>query len=215
MKIICFEGVNGVGKSVICDYVQEQLTRDNYKVVRLREPGGTVIGEKILRPLLKNEQMLSAGLTPDSRLYLFLASRALNANLIKSITSTDYIILDRYTPSTLVYNGLEDGRNLEDVYELERHARKNIIPNITFYINAKDSEIVSRIWERDYTSQDFPELDIKYDLIEKTRRLQKYYHQANAYLRVNHYWNIKEIDNHDGQLDKAQYEIMRSINGVR
>jgi dTMP kinase len=154
MKVICFEGVNGVGKSVICDNICETLKRENFNVIRLREPGGSVIGEKILRPLLKNEQMVSASLTPDARLYLFLASRALNANYIKSVQDVDYIILDRYTPSTLVYNGLMEGKDLQQVYDMEKVARKDIIPDATFYIDAKDSEIVSRIWQRDYPKHD-------------------------------------------------------------
>lgn len=211
MKIICFEGVNGVGKSAICDKMHKELIGNRLKVLRLREPGGTVIGEDILRPLLKSDKIIN----PDARLYLFLASRAMNASLIESSRDIDYVILDRYTPSTLVYNGLASGKSMLDVYELERHARKDIKPDVTFYINAKSSEIVSRLWKRDHKDKEQNELFIKNDLLDETKRLQDYYMNVNSFLRVEQNWRIQEITNGDGQLDNSVYKIMGIINGIR
>lgn len=215
MKIICFEGVNGVGKSVICDQINKELNSLGLNVLRLREPGGTAFGEQVLRPILKNENAISAGLTPDARLYLFLASRAMNANVIEKTRYIDYVILDRYTPSTLVYNGLASGKSMLDVYELEKHARKDIKPDVTFYINAKTSEIVSRLWKRDYKGKEDNELVVKNNLLDETKRLQDYYMNVNSFLRVEQNWRIQEITNGDGQFEDSVYKIMGIINGIR
>jgi hypothetical protein len=52
-------------------------------------------------------------------------------------------------------------------------------------------------------------------ILETTARLQNYYMQANAFLRVHYRWPIHTINNKDGKLEDAVYNIMSRINGIR
>jgi dTMP kinase len=99
-------------------------------VILKREPGGTETGEKIRKILLEEE------VTPKAELFLFLASRNLLVMEIKRYLSEGYVVLlDRYTDSSVAYQGF--GRNLgkEIVEKLNDFATDGLVPDLTFYID--------------------------------------------------------------------------------
>ena len=106
MKIISFEGIEGVGKSTQINMLNEHLKDRGLKTKILREPGSTITGEKI-RDILLNS---SDGLADEAELLLMFASRA---QLIKEKvldSNLDFILFDRFYDASIAYQGY--GRDL-------------------------------------------------------------------------------------------------------
>ena len=106
MKLITFEGIEGVGKSTQINLILEWLTSKGYSTKLLREPGSTDFGEKIRELLLSKESNISA----HTELLLMFAARSemINKHLIGS--TNDFILCDRYYHASIAYQGY--GRKL-------------------------------------------------------------------------------------------------------
>ena len=105
MKIISFEGIEGVGKSTQINMLYDLLVKKKFKVLIFREPGSTDTGEKIRNILLNLDDSISV----FSELFLMFASRAqLIEEKIKN-ADCDFILLDRYYDASLAYQGYGRG----------------------------------------------------------------------------------------------------------
>ena len=106
MKLITFEGIEGVGKSTQINLILEWLTSKGYSTKLLREPGSTDFGEKIRELLLSKESNISV----HTELLLMFAARSemINKHLIGS--TNDFILCDRYYHASIAYQGY--GRKL-------------------------------------------------------------------------------------------------------
>src|SRR5437016_5748144 len=102
---ITFEGNDGSGKSTQLRLLQDRLMREGYPVTVTAEPGGTPIGIRIRRILLDsaNEE-----LRPVTELLLMFASRAQNVEQViqPALASGRIVLCDRFTDSTLAYQGV-------------------------------------------------------------------------------------------------------------
>ena len=106
MKLITFEGIEGVGKSTQINLILEWLISKGYSTKLLREPGSTDFGEKIRELLLSKESNIS---THTELLLMFAArSEMINKHLIGS--TNDFILCDRYYHASIAYQGY--GRKL-------------------------------------------------------------------------------------------------------
>ncbi|ANQ53866.1 thymidylate kinase [Thermosipho sp. 1063] len=142
---ITFEGIDGSGKSTQLDLLANYLEQKNKKVIKVREPGGTILGEKI-RDLLLNFPMNSR-----SELLLFLASRAqLVDEIIKPSLKKGYFVLaDRFTDSSIAYQGGARNLGIDLVEYLNSFATDNILPNIVFFIDVPVNIAITRILKKD------------------------------------------------------------------
>ena len=106
MKLISFEGIEGVGKSTQITLIQEWLKTKGLSSKLIREPGSTEFGEKIRELLLSNDSDISA----HSELLLMFAARAemVNEHLLNS--KEDILLCDRYYHASIAYQGY--GRRL-------------------------------------------------------------------------------------------------------
>lgn len=106
MKLITFEGIEGVGKSTQINLILEWLISKGYSTKLLREPGSTDFGEKIRELLLSKESNISA----HTELLLMFAARSemINKHLIGN--TNDFILCDRYYHASIAYQGY--GRKL-------------------------------------------------------------------------------------------------------
>ena len=106
MKLITFEGIEGVGKSTQINLILEWLISKGYSTKLLREPGSTDFGEKIRELLLSKESNISV----HTELLLMFAARSemINKHLIGS--TNDFILCDRYYHASIAYQGY--GRKL-------------------------------------------------------------------------------------------------------
>jgi len=108
-KFIVFEGVDSSGKSTQIKLLEEKLKREELSFSTYREPGGNILSEKI-RDILLDKTL---DICNESELMLFLAARAQNTSsgIKKELKNNNFVICDRYTDSSLVYQGF--GKNLD------------------------------------------------------------------------------------------------------
>ena len=216
-KVIVLEGVNGVGKSFIINKIHDYLAKKNYKIHSIREPGGTRFGEKIVRPIVKNQSM-EYKLNDVSRFHLYMAARADNIRYIQENTDRyDYFLIDRFTQSTLTYNLLETEYSFNQIYNIEKHARMNFIPTICFYLHGSTEMIIERVYKRDYDELIKEDGDLKLDTLrkmaDKTDKLKSLYVRANMHLEKNEGWEIESVFNGSNS-EFAYNKIIKKIEGL-
>lgn len=131
---ISFEGIDGCGKSTQVKMLMEKFKKEKIKSILVREPGGTLISEKI-RAILLDKNMNNMNYRTEA--FLMIASRAqLTKEVVIPKLQEGYIVVaDRYKDSTLAYQGA--GRNL-DINILDRmnkFATYDLNPDITFLMD--------------------------------------------------------------------------------
>lgn len=140
---ITFEGIDGSGKTTQIQLLKEELTKRGFKVEVFREPGGTVIAEKIRALLLD----AAFDIHPIAEMFLFSAARAqlTSQKIIPLLKQEVIVILDRFYDSTIAYQGygrqLLDERTIEVINEV---ATQNLTPDITFYLKISVEEAQNR-----------------------------------------------------------------------
>jgi dTMP kinase len=135
LPFIAFEGSEGSGKSTQVQRLASRLKRSGVSVLVTREPGGTPIGESI-RELLQFAPH-NAGMTPETELLLFEASRSqLVREVIKpSLQRAVCVIADRFFDSTTVYQGAARRLDRQIVERLNAFAIGDCVPDITFVLD--------------------------------------------------------------------------------
>ncbi len=103
-KFIVFDGPDGCGKSTQLTRTAELLTGAGIEVVTTRDPGGTVIGDKIRQLLL---DINHSKMTPACETMLYMASRAQLANQVirPALSAQACVLCDRYISATIAYQG--------------------------------------------------------------------------------------------------------------
>ena len=136
---ITFEGIDGCGKSTQAKLLIEKLNSLNIETSFVREPGGTKISEEIRAVLLDSREEEMSNRTEA---LLMCASRAqLTKNIIiPELDSGKWVIADRYSDSTLAYQGGGRGIDIDWLINLNNFATFGVVPDITFYIDV-DAEI--------------------------------------------------------------------------
>jgi dTMP kinase len=135
LPFITFEGSEGCGKSTQVQLLANRLDMMGVPFLITREPGGTAIGESI-RELLQFAPQ-SAGMTPETELLLFEASRSqLVREVIKpALENGNCVIADRFFDSTTVYQGVARKLDRKIVRQLNAFAVGDCIPDITFLLD--------------------------------------------------------------------------------
>ena len=129
---IVFEGLDGSGKSTQQQLLNDKLQSDKISNISFREPGSTVIGEKIVK-ILQSDQKLS----PLSELLLFYVSRSaiIEEKIKPALANYDVVICDRYFYSSVAYQGYGRGMNIGFINQINDEVVKNIIPDLIFYMD--------------------------------------------------------------------------------
>ena len=144
---ITFEGIDGCGKSTQRAPLAEQLKQRGFEVVVTREPGGTEIGEGIRRLLISDASIRIAA---TAELLLYVAARAQHvAELIKpSVEAGRIVISDRYTDSTVAFQGYGRGLDLEMVARLNMFATGGLVPDLTIVFDLDPAMARTRLGSR-------------------------------------------------------------------
>lgn len=131
---ISFEGTEGSGKTTQMSILVERLRTLGYSVVENQEPGGTSIGRQIRQILLdpKNREM-----APMTELLLMFASRAQAAAelIVPALERGDIVVSDRFTDSSLAYQGAARGLGFDKVAAAHELAMGKLLPDITLWID--------------------------------------------------------------------------------
>jgi len=140
---ITFEGLDFCGKSTQVNLLEKYLTGSGKQVKIIREPGGTIISEKVRNILLdkENEKMFI-----ETEILLFSASRSqLVREVIKPFLKENYyIISDRFHDSTTAYQGFGRSISLDFVTAINSFAIGDAVPDITFFIDIPVAEAKKR-----------------------------------------------------------------------
>jgi dTMP kinase len=150
---IVFEGPEGSGKSTQLRRLAARLRSEGKTVLETAEPGGTPIGLQIRRVLLdaKNLEM-----RPTTELLLMFAARAQNVDesILPALSRGEIVLCDRFTDSSLVYQGAARGLGTEVVLELDRIACRGLIPDLTILIDIETGIGLERAHRRNRKTQD-------------------------------------------------------------
>jgi len=142
--LITFEGLDYSGKSTQVQLLADRLTLQDHRVLVLREPGGTDIGEKIRKMLLDKH---NDGMTEASELFLFSASRSqmIQEVVRPALDGGMVVICDRYYDSTTAYQGFGRGIPLDVIHAINLYATGGLIPDLTFFLDIPIREIEKRM----------------------------------------------------------------------
>ncbi len=148
MPFVTFEGVEGSGKSTQMRKTAARLEELGITVVQTREPGGTVIGEKI------REIVLDPGndhLDPVTELLLYEADRRQHvAEVLRpAIARGGFLLCDRYSDATEAYQRAGRGLDPEAVARVDELARGGVVPDYTLVYDVDPAAGLTRAWERD------------------------------------------------------------------
>jgi len=132
--LISFEGIEGCGKSTQANLLYEYLKTKAIPCVLVREPGGTKIGEEI-RKILLDENNIKMDSKTELFLYLAARSQLLAEIIFPALKEGKVVICDRFSDSTLAYQG--GGRNLglEKVSQINKYATDKLKPHLTILID--------------------------------------------------------------------------------
>jgi len=142
--LITFEGIDGSGKSTQVQLLASWLQERGKKVATFREPGGTIITEKIRSILLTKD---SEELSYKAELLLFLAARnhLISTKILPQLNEDTIVILDRFSDSTIAYQGFGRGLMIDEIQQLIDFATDKLRPNVTFYLDMCFTDTVKRL----------------------------------------------------------------------
>ena len=142
-RFISFEGIDGSGKTTQIKLLCDNLIKNGKKVSVFREPGGTIISEKIRAILLDRNNF---NLSNEAETLLFLASRnqLINEELKNKLDSGEYVIFDRFNDSTIAYQGYGFGLDIKQLKILSNFATNGFVPYKTFYLDISVEESIRR-----------------------------------------------------------------------
>jgi len=168
-KFITFEGIDGCGKSTQARFLLERMNNSGVETILVREPGGTNISESIREILLHSSSSGQMGDRTESLLMAASRAQLTQEVIIPNMDQGKFVIADRYSDSTLAYQG--GGRNLdiEWLIELNNYATFTLLPDITFFVDIRPEEALRRL--------DNDKDRIEGEGIEFQTRVRKTYHE--------------------------------------
>lgn len=168
---ITFEGPDGSGKTTQMRIVAERLRDSGREVVETQEPGGTPIGLQIRAILLDSD---NSRLCPVAEMLLYFAARAQNFDerILPGWERGAVVISDRFTDSTLAYQGGGRGLGAEVVMQLHNIACHGLQPDLTVCIDIDPETGLERTRTRGGATRD----RMEEQAIEFHRRVREIYH---------------------------------------
>jgi dTMP kinase len=140
---ITFEGMDGSGKTTQMHRLATRLRAQGRTVLETAEPGGPPVAMQIRRILLDSANQ---ELSPTTEILLYFASRAQNVDqwILPALARGEIVLSDRFTDSSLVYQGT--GRNLgaDAVAALERIACRGLKPHLTLLVDVDAEASLAR-----------------------------------------------------------------------
>lgn len=159
--LITFEGGEGSGKTTQSQILYNTLKEKGFEVIKTREPGGTKFAEIIREILVQGE---SNKINNISELLLFAAARADHVQKVikECLKDNKIVICDRFTDSTLAYQGYAGNLDLDLVKEVNRISIGEISPDLTFVFDIDPTLGIERALGENNKETRFEEKDIMY-----------------------------------------------------
>ena len=175
---ITFEGMDGSGKTTQMHRLSARLRGMGRTVLETIEPGGPPISQKIRRILLDSANQ---ELSPTTEILLYFASRAQNVDewIRPAIERGEIVLCDRFTDSSLAYQGYGRGLGADNVIALDRIACRGLKPDLTILVDVDAEASLARARARNIAQ---PHCETRMDdqSIEFHRRVYDAYHALAA-----------------------------------
>lgn len=142
---ISFEGPDGSGKTTQLKKAAAALREQGYEVLESREPGGTVLAEKVRNIVLDPE--LPINNITEVLLYLAARSEHVEKVLAPAVAAGKIVLCDRFSDSTLVYQGLTRGLKVEELTQLRQlndFASNGLVPDMTLLLDGRPEVLLGR-----------------------------------------------------------------------
>ncbi len=142
--LISLEGVEGSGKSTQLNLLADHLRATGREVLKVREPGGTGLGERVRALLLETG---GAKISPLAELFLYLSSRAqLVEEVLRPALDAGLVVLcDRYIDATVAYQGYGRGLDVGLIERVNRFLVGDALPDLTFLLDLEANVGLNRI----------------------------------------------------------------------
>jgi dTMP kinase len=166
-RFVTLEGVEGAGKSTQVARLQAWLVAGGETVVRTAEPDGTPLGLEVRR-LLRTESALD----PLTEALLFVAARAEHVRRVirPALERGALVVCDRYTDSTVAYQGYGRGGPLDQIVQLNRTATGGLTPGLTLVLDLDAGEGLRRARAREGAAEADPFEGLGLEFHERVRK---------------------------------------------
>jgi dTMP kinase len=136
-SFIVFEGGDGAGKSTQVELLREALERAGRAVTVTRQPGGTPLGKQIRDLVLHGDHV-----APRAEALLFAADKAHHVETLvrPALQRGEIVISDRYTDSSVAYQGAGRELGAQEVHDLNMWAVEDLVPDLTVVVDVSAEE---------------------------------------------------------------------------
>jgi dTMP kinase len=203
---ITLEGLDGCGKSTQLDMLAEALRRRGFAVVTTRQPGGTEIGKTIRALMIKEHHRLDA----VAEVLLMMADRAQHVREIirPNLAEGRIVISDRYTDSSVAFQGYGRGLEIATVEELNRLATGDLTPDLTLLFELDMEAARTRLSNR-LENQAAEEAPMK-GFDEEKEDFHRRVRQGYAKLAAEHPERIRPVDA-TGTVDQVHETVVALV----
>ena len=197
-KFISFEGIDACGKSTQVKLLLKEMNTSSNKTILVREPGGSTISEEI-RDILLNSKLNEMSDRTEALLMTGSRAQLTYEKIISNLDEGKNVIADRYSDSTLAYQGGGRGLDIEWLIKLNQFATYNLSPDVTFLIDLHPEEAIKR-------------KDVENDRIEKAG-IDLQINVRNAYLEIAKRFvdRIVVLDGHN-QVNIIHQKIVKELS---
>jgi len=156
---LTFEGPEASGKSSQISLLKSYFKKNKTSFVATREPGGTIIAEKLRKIILHKKNNIS----DLEEILMLMAARLNHINLVikPALKNGKIVICDRFVDSTFVYQGYVNGFGIRVVKDLHKKLLNNFLPDKTFLFELDPKIILSRLKKRKNKNK-YDKYDIKF-----------------------------------------------------
>ena len=197
-KFISFEGIDACGKSTQVKLLLNEMNTSSNKTILVREPGGSTISEEI-RDILLNSKLNEMSDRTEALLMTGSRAQLTYEKIMSNLDEGKNVIADRYSDSSLAYQGGGRGLDIEWLIKLNQFATYNLSPDVTFLIDLHPEEAIKR-------------KDIENDRIEKAG-IDLQINVRNAYLEIAKRFDdrIVVLDGHN-QVNIIHQKIVKELS---
>lgn len=141
---VCLDGADGAGKSTQAARLCDCLKSEGHRVLAVRDPGGTALGDRLRTLLLDRDSVESCR---RAEMLMFMASRAqlLAERVFPALESGAVVVTDRFLLSTVVYQGLAGGIDTEEIWRVGHAATSGLMPNLTLLLDVSRESALKRM----------------------------------------------------------------------
>ena len=202
-KFITFEGIDGAGKSTHLAWAAELLRGRGVSVVVTREPGGTILGEKLRQILLNGDQRIH----PETEaLMMFSARRQHLEEVIRpALQRGDWVLCDRFTDASFAYQGGGRGVEKQKLEELERWVHPDLQPDLTLLFDVSAELGQSRV-ERIKSPDRFEREDVGFFSKVRNAYLERLKQWPKRMVRIDGSKSVADIQLEIEQLILAKWK---------